>query len=175
MALAQEQPAALGGHALDFAAQLFPLPALDPLLLLLGRGHAHRGQLPGAARHITVQAQGQFPGVAGVVIDAGVTFVQTHGLRHHVVHPQADQFAVQTVAEGPRLVAAGDGVGQGELGFDPPAKLLPAEALGGLGGAVIQDPHHDNAVGVDVQCQFDVLIWFARGLLRANFGVIDFR
>jgi hypothetical protein len=56
MALAQQQPPTLAGHALDFPPELFTLPAFRPLLLLFRRGHAHRGQRVGVARHITIQS-----------------------------------------------------------------------------------------------------------------------
>ena len=47
------------------------------------------------------------------------------------------------------------------------------EPLRRLRRAVIQDAHHHNRVGVDVQSQFEGLRSRARGLLRANFGGID--
>jgi hypothetical protein len=54
------------------------------------------------------------------------------------------------------------------------AKLPPAKALGRLRRTVVQYPHHDDGVGVNVQSQLDRLMLFIRGLLRANFGVIWF-
>jgi len=65
-----------------------------------------------------------------------------------------------------------DGVSQGDLSLDPRAELAPGKTLGGLRCTVVEYPHHNNGVGMNVQSQFDGLIRFIRGLLRANFRVI---
>src|SRR5205814_7447100 len=54
----------------------------------------------------------------------------------------------------------------------PLQEFLERKLLRRLRRAVVQDPHHYDGVGVDVQAQFDALMFLARGLLRANFGVI---
>src|SRR2546427_8928771 len=118
----QEQAAALSGQTLNFAPQLLALAALDALLFLFGRGHAYGGQSVGVAGHIAIQSQGQFFGVALVMVDAFVMFVQADRLDDQVLDPQPDQLAVQAVAEGTRLVAAVDFLGQGELRLDPGAE-----------------------------------------------------
>ena len=164
----------MGGDPLDLAAQWFALSACDALLLLFGCGHAHGGQGFGVAGHVAVQAQGQLLRVARVVVDAGVPLVQADGLHDHVVHAQRDEFPVQAVAEGAGLVATVHGVGQRELGLEPRAELGPGETLGRLRRAVVQEAHDDNGVGVDVQAQLDELMWFARDLLRANLGAVEF-
>ena len=77
-------------------------------------------------------------------------------------------------ARRPGLVARMDCLGQRQLGFDLDQKLGRGELLRRLRRAVIENPPHDNAGGVDVQPKLDGLMFFARGLLRANFRGIDF-
>jgi hypothetical protein len=60
---------------------------------------------------------------------------------------------------------------QQELGLDPRAELGRRELLRRLRRTVIQEAHHDDALGVNVQAQFEGLRFLARGLLRANFRV----
>jgi hypothetical protein len=67
------------------------------------------------------------------VVDAFALFVQADGLRNDVVHAQRDQSAVQAVAEGAGFVAAMDGVGQSELGFDPLQEFGRSEFCAGCG------------------------------------------
>jgi hypothetical protein len=77
---------------------------------------------------------------------------------------------VQAVAERTGLVTAMDLLGQGELGFDPLGKFNRGKLLCRLRGAVVEDAHHHDCIGVNVQAQLDGLMFLARGLLRANFG-----
>ena len=65
------------------------------------QGQSAEASHMGVAGHVAVQAQGQFLGVARVVVDAGVALVQADGLHHHVLHAQRDDVPVQAVAEGP--------------------------------------------------------------------------
>ena len=108
------------------------------------------------------------------MVDAGVAFVQTDRLHHQVLHTQGDQLPVQHVAERPGLVATVDRLRLGELGLDPLAEFGRRELLRGLRRAVVQDPDHDDGVGMDVQSQFDGLRFDIRDLLHANFGGIGF-
>ena len=80
---------------------------------------------------------------------------------------------MQTVAEGAGFVTSMHRLGQRKLRLDPLQKLDWRELLGGLGRAVIQHAHDDDGVGVNVQAQFEGLKFRVRGLLRANFGVIQ--
>jgi hypothetical protein len=172
LALGKQQAAALRGHAFDFALELFPLPAFNPLLFLCWRGHADGGQRVRVASHIAVQPQGQLFGVAFVVIDALVLFVQADGLHHQVADPQSHQVAVQAKAKRAGFVATVHLLGQRELGLDPRQKLGRRELLGRLRRAVIENPYDHDAVGVNVQPQFERLKFLARDLIRANFGGI---
>jgi hypothetical protein len=61
-------------------------------------------------------------------------------------------------------------LGPAKLSLDPRLEFGRRELLGRLRRAVMEDAHHDNRVGVDVQTQLDGLMLPARGLLRANFG-----
>jgi hypothetical protein len=171
--LGEQEAASLRGEALDFALELFALTAFDAFLFLHRRGHAHGGQRVRVAGHVTVQAQGQLLGVALVVIDALVLFVQTDGLDDEVVNPQGDEVAVQTVAERAGFVATMHLPGQRELRLDPDQELGRRELLGWLGRTVIQNAHDDDGVGVNVQAQFEGLRFGARDLIRANFGGIQ--
>ena len=107
------------------------------------------------AGHVAIQAQGHFFGVALVVVDSLVVFVQTHRLDDHVLDPRLDQVSVQAIAKGSRFVATVDGAGQTQLGLNPLFELGRRELLRRLGCAVIQNPHHYDGVGVNVQAQFD--------------------
>ncbi len=105
---------------------------------------------------ITIQSFNQLLGVAVVVVDPGMAFIQTHRLDNHVFDAQSNEFAVQSVAEGASLVATVHGLSQRKLGFDPLAKLAPGQPLGRLGCAMVEYPYHDDGVGVNVQFQLIV-------------------
>jgi len=47
-----------------------------------------------------------------------------------------------------------DGVSQGDLSLDPRAELAPGKTLGGLRCTVVEYPHHNNGVGMNIQSQF---------------------
>ena len=81
---------------------------------------------------------------------------------------------MQSVAEGAGFVAAVDGVGQRQLGFDPLEEFGRSELLRRLGRAVVEDADHHDGVGMDVQAQFEGGDFFARGLIRANVGGMEF-
>ena len=172
-ALGEQQAAALRRDPLHFAFELLSLAALDAFLFLGGRRYPHGGQGMRVASHVAVQAQGQLFGVTLVVVDALVVLVQADGLDDDVFHAQLHQLTVQDVAEGTGFVATVDGLGQDHLRFDPRQELGRRKLLRRLRGAVVQDAHHHDGVGVDVQAQLDGLILLARGLLRANFGGIE--
>ena len=80
---------------------------------------------------------------------------------------------MQAVAEWAGLVAAVDRPRLDELGLDPLAKPGRRELLRRLRRAVVQDPDHDDRVGMDIQSQLDGLRFDIRDLLHANFGVIE--
>ncbi len=159
-------------HAFDFAFELFPLAAFDAFLFLLWRGHTDGGQGVRIAGHVAIQPQRQLFGVALVVVDTLVLFVQADGLHHQVVDAQRDQGAVQAVAERAGFIAAMHLPGQRQLGLDPVRELGRGELLSRLGRAIIQNAHDHNRVGVNVQSQFEGLRFIARDLIRANFGGI---
>ena len=94
-------------------------------------------------------------------------------MNHHIANPQLDQLAMQAVTKRTRLIATVDLFGQGQLGSDPGQEFGGREFLRRLGRAVVQNPHDNDALGVNVQAQFEGLGLVARGLLRVNFGVIN--
>jgi hypothetical protein len=96
------------------------------------------------------------------------------GLDNQIAHAQRHQVAVQPVTEGAGFVTAMHLLGQREPAFDPRQKLGRRELLRRLRRAVLQNAHHDDRVGLNVQAQLEGLNFAARDLIRANFGGIWF-
>jgi len=162
----------LGRHAFDFAFELFPLPAFDPLLFLGRGGHPDGGQGVRVAGNVAIQPQGELLGITFVVVDALVLFVQTDRLHDQIAHAHGHKVAVQPVAKGAGFIAAMHLLRQRELRLDPRQKLGWRELLCRLRGAVVQYAHNHDGVRVDVESQLEGLQFAARDLIRANFGGI---
>src|SRR5436305_438557 len=91
------------------------------------------------------------------MVDPFMMLIQADRLNHQVLDSELEQLAVQAVTKRTRFIATVDLLGQGQLGFDPDPEFGGREFLRRLGRAVVHNPHHDNALGVNVQAQLEGL------------------